>query len=491
MPGGFCLGPKLEPGVFAENCGMAACILLAQIVRLPSTQSYQASLRDSAGRLQEGVLMSLFGAMTTAISGLNAQAAAFGNISDNVANSQTVGFKGVDTAFIDYLTVSNATQNVSGAVTTIPQYQNNVQGTLAQSSDPLALAITGQGFFPVSTATSKIGGQTVFSTTPAYTRTGDFQLNAQGYLVNSAGNYLNGWPVNGTTGVVNQNALAPIQVTQTVYNPVPTSTITLSANLPATPSAGTPVSSQVTVYDALGTPHTVTLDWTQNATNDWTVAINAPDDISAPAEGSADVQFGTTSGNGVAAGTIGALGTPTGTVTTTSYSANGAADLKFTANFGQGSQAITVNLGNFGASTGLTQYAGTAYTLNGISQNGVPPGSYSSISTAASGDISVNYSNGQSRVIAQVPVVTFAAPDALQRQNGQAFTATIESGNPTANTANTNGAGSLVVGSVEQSNVDIAQQFSKLIVAQEAYSANTKLITTSDQLMQSTINMKQ
>ena len=435
--------------------------------------------------------MSLLGAMNTAISGLNGQSAAFSNISDNVANSQTVGYKEVDTAFIDYLSVSNATENQAHAVVTIPEYQNNVQGTLTQSTNPLGMAISGQGFFPVSTATSTAGNQTLFSTTPAYTRAGDFQLNAQGYLVNSAGNYLNGWPVNGTTGVVNTNSLAPIQVTQTIYNPVPTTTISLSANLPATPSSTTPVSSQVTVYDALGTAHTVNLNWTQNATNDWTVSIDVPDDTASTTEGTADVQFGTTSGNGVAAGTVGALGTATGNVTTTSFSAGGAANINFIANFGQGPQTITLNLGNFGASTGLTQYAGSTYTLNGISQNGVPPGSYSSITAAASGDISVNYSNGQSRVIAQVPVVTFASPDQLQSQNGQAYTTTINSGNPIANAAGTNGAGTLVVGSVEQSNVDIAAQFSKLIVAQEAYSANTKLITTSDQLMQATINMKQ
>jgi flagellar hook protein FlgE len=435
--------------------------------------------------------MSLLGAMNTAISGLNGQSAAFSNISDNVANSQTVGYKEVDTAFINYLSVSNATENQSSSVVTIPQYQNNVQGTLAQTSNPLGMAISGQGFFPVSAATSTSGGQTTFSTTPAYTRAGDFQLNAQGYLVNSAGNYLNGWPVNSQTGVVNTNSLAPIQVTQTIYNPVPTSTISLSANLPATPSSTTPVSSQVTVYDALGTPHTVTLDWTQNSTNDWTVSIDAPDDVSTPNEGTADVQFGATSGNGVAAGTVGALGAATGNVTTTSYASGGAANISFTANFGQGPQAITINLGNFGSSTGLTQYAGSTYTLNGISQDGVPPGSYSSITSAASGDISVNYSNGQSRVIAQVPVVTFASPDQLQSQNGQAYTTTSNSGNPIANPAGSNGAGTLVVGSIEQSNVDIAQQFSALIVAQEAYSANTKVITTADQLMQSTINMKQ
>ncbi|MDR3523762.1 MAG: flagellar hook protein FlgE [Acetobacteraceae bacterium] len=435
--------------------------------------------------------MSLLGAMNTAISGLNGQSAAFSNISDNVANSQTVGYKEVNTAFIDYLSVSNATENQSGSVVTIPEYQNNVQGTLSQTSDPLGMAISGQGFFPVSVATSTSGGQTTFSTTPAYTRAGDFQLNAQGYLVNSAGNYLNGWPVNSTTGVVNTNSLAPIQVTQTIYNPVPTSTISLSANLPATPSSTTPVSSQVTVYDSLGTAHTVTLNWTQNATNDWTVSINAPDDVSTPAEGTADVQFGSTSGNGVPAGTVGALGTATGNVSTTSYAAGSAANISFTANFGQGPQQITLNLGNFGASTGLTQYAGSTYTLNGISQDGVPPGSYSSITAAASGAISVNYSNGQSRVVAQVPVVTFSSPDSLQSQNGQAYTASSTSGNPIANAAGSNGSGTLVVGSIEQSNVDIAQQFSALIVAQEAYSANTKVVTTADQLMQSTINMKQ
>ena len=95
-------------------------------------------------------------------------------------------------------------------------------------------------------------------------------MNATGYLVNSAGQYLNGWSVNPTTSVVNQNALAPIQVSQSTYNPVATTSVTLSANLPDTPTAGTataasPLSSQITVYDALGTAHTVTLNWTQNA----------------------------------------------------------------------------------------------------------------------------------------------------------------------------------------------------------------------------------
>ncbi len=103
----------------------------------------------------------------------------------------------------------------------------------------------------------------------------------------------------------------------------------------------------------------------------------------------------------------------------------------------------------------------------------------------------VNYDNGQSRVIAQVPVVTFNDPNQLQRQDGQSFTATLYSGTPLAEAPSSNGAGNLVTQSVESSNVDIATEFSKLIVAQRAYSANAKMVTTADQLLQQTIDMKQ
>ena len=135
--------------------------------------------------------MSLFGALNTSVSGLTAQSAAFGNISDNVANSQTVGYKGVDTEFVDYLTDSTAEQNDPGGVVTRPDYTNNVQGTITQSSDPLALAIAGQGFFAVSEANgvSSNSSAPTFSPQTYYTRAGDFQMDKNGYLVNSAGEY--------------------------------------------------------------------------------------------------------------------------------------------------------------------------------------------------------------------------------------------------------------------------------------------------------------
>jgi flagellar hook protein FlgE len=440
--------------------------------------------------------MSIFGAMNSAISGLTSQSDAFGNISDNVANSQTVGFKRVDTSFVDYLTTSTPTQNQPGAVVAKPDYVNNVQGAITQTDSPLNLAIAGQGFFAVSQQTGQIAGQPTFNPQQFYTRAGDFTLNSQGYLVNSSGQYLNGWPANPITGVVNENGLSPIQVNQTALNPVATQNVTLSANLPATPAAGTgtvasPISSDITVYDSLGTAHTVSLGWSQNAADDWTVTVTSPD-AQTPAVGSADVQFGPTlTGNAVAAGTIGQISLPTGSISTSGYAAGTPASLTMSMDFGEGPQTVTLNLGTFGNSNGVTQYAGTAYNLQGLSQDGVPPGSFSGVTAQANGNVVVNYNNGQTRTIAQVPLVTFNAPNALQGQNGQSFTATTNSGNPLADAANSNGAGSLVISSVEGSNVDIASEFSQLIVAQQAYSANAKVITTANDLLQATINMKQ
>ncbi len=434
--------------------------------------------------------MSLFGAMSTAISGLTAQSSAFGNISDNVANSQTVGFKRIDTSFVDYLTTSSEGVNDPGAVVARPSYVNNTEGTISQTDNTLGLAITGQGFFPVSQATGEANNAPTFSTQQYYTRAGDFTMNKDGYIVNSAGNYLNGWAVDPSTGAVNRNAMAPVKVSQTEFNPVATTQVTLSANLPATPSTTSPTSSQIQVYDGLGTAHTVSLNWTQNANNDWTVSVNVPDDATSAARGTAEVLFGTTSGNGVPDGTVGDVKNASGSVSAAGYSSGSAATLSFTADFGSGAQTIQLNLGTYGQAGGVTQYAGTEYNLRGLTQNGVPPGSFSSLSTESNGNLVANYDNGQSRVIARVPVVTFNNPNALQRQDGQAFTATIDSGTPLAADAGTNGAGGLVTGSVEGSNVDIASEFSKLIVAQRAYSANTKMVTTADDMLQQTIDMK-
>lgn len=437
--------------------------------------------------------MSLFGAMNTAVSGLAAQSAEFTSISNNLANSQTTGYKRVDTNFLNYLTVATPSLDDSSTVVARPQYVNDVQGTITQSDNPLALAISGQGFFAVSepTGSATSAGQPIFNPERYYTQAGNFTMDNQGYLVNSAGQYLNGWSIDPATGAVNQSALAPISVSQAPTNPVATTEVSLAANVPATPSGPSPITSDVQIYDGLGQLQTINLDWTQTAPNTWSVDVSAPNATGGPDLGSAQVTFGAASGNPVPDGTIGNISGGTGTLTTTGYTAGGPAQLSFTANFGNGPQTVALDLGTYGSSNGLTQYAGSVYTLDNLSQNGAAAGTFSGASIDDAGNVTVSYSNGQSRTIAQIPVVTFAAPEALQSQNGQAFTATGASGAARANPVGANGAGSLVTGSLEGSNVDISSEFSHLIVAQEAYSANTKTISTASQMVQSLLNIVQ
>ncbi len=431
--------------------------------------------------------MSLFGAMNTAISGLSAQSAAFSNISDNTANSQTVGFKGTSTSFIDYVTASSASQNQSGNVVTAPEYQNNVQGAVQQSADPLALAIDGNGFFAVSEQTSATsGGQPNFSTQPYYSRTGDFTLDQNGYLVNSAGEFLNGWAVNSSTGVTNTSTLAPLQITQGQFQPVATANVALVANVPATPGVGSDLSSTVQVYDPQGSAHELDTNWAQvtGSPNTWTLTLSSPDNTGGATIGTAQVTFNTN-------GTIESLSNATGNVAVNPAGTQNEASLALTPSFNGNAQTINLNLGTIGGSNGVTQFAGTNYNLSSITQDGAAPGAFTGISIASTGAVSANYNNGQSVTVAQVPIITFENPDALQRQNGQAFTSTLASGVAIAQSQNQNGAGTLVTGSVEGSNVDIASQLSNLIVAQNAYGANAKVITTADQMLQTTLSMLQ
>ncbi len=431
--------------------------------------------------------MSLFGAMYTAISGLNSQAASFGDISDNMANSQTVGYKQIDTTFEDYLTSSTAIANQSGSVAAHPYYENEVQGSIAQSTNPLALAITGQGFFNVSEAAGTLdNGDPVFSTQQYYTRTGDFTTDEQGYLQNSAGEYLDGWAVNATTGELNTSAIVPIQISQSEFAPSATANISLQANVPASPTSTSNLTSEEQVYDSTGTAHQLGFTWAQvsGSADTWTVSFSSPDNI---AGGSTDIGSATVMFN--SNGTIAGVSDASGEVAVGSSTTD--ADLVVSPDFGNGTQSITLNLGTLNSSDGVTQYAGTDYTVQSITQDGVAPGSFTGITTSTEGDISANFNNGQSVRIARVPLATFANADALQRQNGQAFTADTPSGAGETQSVNTNGAGGLVVGSVENSNVDIASQLANMIVTQQAYGANAKVITTANELLTTTLDMKQ
>jgi flagellar hook protein FlgE len=454
--------------------------------------------------------MSLLGSMTTAISGLAAQARALGHVSDNVANSQTVGFKRVDTNFTSWLTRSTNRLHMPGSVEARPDYTNTVQGTIEQVENPLAMAIAGQGFFSVAQARGGQGNDVVFDERQLFTRAGDFAMDRDGYMVNGAGYYLEGWRVL-PTGELDRTNLAPIRISELVYNPVRTSRIDLSANLPAgiaaAPAGNLPtgaaagtnpqVSSVVQVYDDLGNQRQLTLNWWRVDDDTWRLRVDAPGS-GAPAAGPfvAEVNFG---GNVAGPPPVAA---PPGTITSITNLQNTAAPgagphiqgdpagLSFNTNYGFGTRAIQLRLGSWGTPTGLTNYAGTEFGIRDLSQDGVPLGAYSGVTVRENGDVAVNYDNGQTRIVARVPVVAFNDPDRLQRLDGQAFMRTVESGEARVTDAGSNGVGKLVTGSIERSNVDIAAEFSKLILAQRAYTSNTRIVTASDEMLQDTINMK-
>ncbi len=156
--------------------------------------------------------MGLFDALTSAVSGLQAQAFAMQNISGNISNSQTIAYKGVNTSFEDLIPGGGALSNqVAGGVIATSQATNGVQGAIQTSSVGTDMAINGDGYFIVQSPASYSGSSPIFAGVNSYTRRGDFQLNAQGYLVNSAGYYLEGIPIDPTTGNPTGSVGAPLQ----------------------------------------------------------------------------------------------------------------------------------------------------------------------------------------------------------------------------------------------------------------------------------------
>ena len=452
--------------------------------------------------------MSLFGAMTTAISGLNAQASALSNISGNVANSQTAGYKRLDTVFEDLVRQSGTKSSSTGGVSAVTRATTQIQGPVSQSDNPLSLAVSGRGFLSVARPISEgTDGRPVFDVNPAYTRVGDFTLDRAGYLINSAGYALQGWTAD-AAGNVDRSVLRPIVVDRSASVPKATTRITLNAQLPATPPTPLPpTASTVTINDSLGIERQIVLTWTRipgatasspPLTDQWRLTVTAPGEIpptptppatTVPAR-TVDLQFGpTASGNPVTAGTLGRFANASTTLTASAYAANGPATAAVTVNYGQGDQTITIDLGRFGSTTGLTQTGTTEYRVVSIAQDGAASSAFSFVAFAENGDIEANYENGARRVIGRVPLATFANSDALERLDGQAFGATRESGAPLLTDPRTSGAGRFVIGAVEGSNVDLAAEFAKLIVAQRAYTGNTRVVTAADQMLLDTINI--
>lgn len=456
--------------------------------------------------------MSFFGTMSTATTGIRAQSSALGNISDNIANSQTIGFKRTDTAFQDIVTASTSRNHLPGAVLATPTYTNSVQGSIDNSSVPTHMAINGEGFFIVSKQVASIDSNPVYDNVNYYTRRGDFAMDKYGYLTNGAGYSLQGLAVDPTTGNPIGDSPSRIQINQGFLAAKTTSSISYKTNLPAFPqttNADTAVAGSELLTLASMTGQT-DLDTITAANEDGFLdrtisggAVTGYDALGAPV----NVQFRwakveNTAGDGGTGGTSDTWKLYYKSNDTTNdaiWTATGT-DYVFDA-AGQLSPAINtatipnmtidgISLGDVtidhGASN-ITQFEdpnGSAAVSN-IDQNGYPSGQLVSVAVSDKGRVTGTYTNGRTVDLAEVTLAKFNAADKLEKVDGTAFAATQESGEPILG-----GTGQIIASADEASNVDIADEFSKLIITQQAYSAGTRMITAIDDLIQQTLNMK-
>lgn len=464
--------------------------------------------------------MGVFSALTTAVSGMQAQSYALENISGNIANSRTTGYKRVDTTFSDLVPDSALNRQTAGSVAAYSQATNTIQGDLNATKIDTNVALNGDGFFVVDQRQSGVGANTSFTNKNFYTRRGDFDFDANGYLVNGAGYYLKGLKIDAATGQLVGTQPEVLQITKEQFPAKATTSIDYRANVPAYPktnnadstvpgsellkastfTASNPLSTtqggtglvagsemtnflnqsipggSVTVYDALGKATSVELRWakTTNAAagppavaDTWNLFVaqntGATGTATAYRNANVDVQFDST----------GKMTTP----------ADGNIPLT---NIVVGTTSLpTINLTTGG--NGLTQNGDVGGQINArsIRQDGYTAGTLDKVAVSAEGQIVGTFSNGQVVALAQVSVARFNADNSLKRLDGGAYEETIESGAPIIGL----GTSQLVGGSVEQSNTDIADEFSKMIVTQQAYSANTKVISTAQEMLTSVFNI--
>lgn len=435
--------------------------------------------------------MSLFAALNLAVGGLNAQSTAIGNVSDNISNANTIGYKRVDTSFQSMVTESSASSHSPGGVLASPVFRNDEQGNLIDSRSPTSLAVSGKGFFAVKRPITATVGETTFSDVEYFTRRGDFKINNEGYLVNDAGYYLSGYAVNQLTQQVDITNVVPIQINAALDAPIATSRIDYNANLPASAQVGDVFSgSRIQIYDHIGNIHEIEFAWEKVAgTNEWTFDINAVD-ATVPLDRQLTFQFNT----GVPSGTLQTitnLGGSGPAITVIPPTApDNFARISFTLDYpGSGNQTIFVAFGRYDTAAGITQFDADDMSVSKFSQNGIPRGTFQDLSVDESGFLSFNYDSGRTVTQFQIPLASFLNPNKLDREDGDAFRATLGSGNPQYVAAGDSKAGAIVSGSLEMSNVDIAAEFTKMLQMQRAYSANARTITTASAMLEEIINV--
>jgi flagellar hook protein FlgE len=427
------------------------------------------------------------GSFSAALTGLNAFSSWLSVIGNNLANVNTIAYKASAVTFQDLLSQSAGGGGINPmqiglGVTMGANSPIFSQGSIESSRDPTSCAIQGSGFFVVK------GEQ---GTT--YTRAGNFSFDQNGVLVNPEGQTVQGWTqTNPATGEID-TALTPTDITVppgVLRAPIATSMFGSVTNLDAAADVGDSFTSPLQIYDSLGTEHVVSFNFTKTAANTWSFTLTTP---------GADVVGGTVGTPYVLSQgtlTFNSLGNLQ-TFTPAAPAAGGGTapnitDMTLTTpawNSGAAASALTFDLVDATGKASLSGYAAPSSTSS-ISQNGSASGKVEAISVNADGTILASFSGGQTVAVGIIALANFNNPKGLMKLGSNRYTMTESAGLPKIGLAGTGGRGTLIGSALEQSNVDIAQEFTAMILAQRGYQANSKTITVSDELLVETLSLK-
>lgn len=430
--------------------------------------------------------MSLSTAMFASVSGLETASTAISVIGDNIANISTPGFKERRVEFADVLGQSISTgggfsQTGSGSkVLGVTQVFS--QGSFESTGRETDLAIEGRGFFITDGSNGRF-----------YSRAGLFSFDNAGLLVNPSGQRVQGFSIDPSTQLPT-GQLGDIQINNSVAAPQPSSQVDLSLNLdanaaltgpfdPSDPFSTSNFQTVITLFDSLGSGHPATIHFTKTGTNawDWNATLPPGDTTVAPAtlgdpavvQGSGTLTFDN------AGALTGAAGSPT----TFQFSGGAAAGQSIAIDFGA--------IGPLAAGNTTTQFSSGASTANSTFQDGFGPGTLQSLSIDAEGYFTASFSNGVNRPIAQVALATFASTGGLNAVGNNAFVETRASGQPLIGGPRSGQFGAVRSSSIEQSNVDLASQFIRLILNQRAFQANTRTVSTTNELLANLVQLGQ
>jgi flagellar hook protein FlgE len=396
------------------------------------------------------------------LSGLNAAAKNLDVIGNNVANSSTVGFKQSQVQFADVfansLTGAGGSQ-VGIGVQVAQVSQQFTQGNITATNNPLDIAINGGGFFRMDN-----DGEI------AYQRNGQFQLDSSGYIVNSSGANLTGYTAD-ANGVLSTGSPAPLIINTADLIPQATGEVTSVLNLDSTVSTLSAAgfnqndpttfhnSTSVSIYDSLGNAHTLQTYYVKTAAGEWEVFASTDGD---PAASVGTMNFASD-------GTL-----STAMPLTASVAVSTGATSPF---------SIDIDY------TGTTQF-GSAFSVNQLNQDGYTSGRLTGFSIGDDGVILGRYTNGQSAVLGQVVLASFANPNGLQPLGNNLWAETYESGSPLVGAPDTGSLGVLQSSAVEDSNVDLTAELVNMITAQRVYQANAQTIKAQDAVLQTLVNLR-